>query len=297
MQSAAILIENIRDMPPLVDTHDIHAVEESVQAAGKSMFPEANGEFVAHAFRWARDCFAGRCPGYLPIDARYHDLEHTLQGTACMFAILQSRHEAHATPLCTRRMFELGLLAILLHDTGYLKRSADVAGTSAKYTLVHVKRSMDFAAQLLREHGLRPTDIQAVQNMISCTGVNVDLSRIPFQSEVERVVGFALGTGDLIGQMAADDYVEKLPVLYEEFAEAQQFSGGQASTRTLFASADDLMRNTPLFWQNYVKPKIEKDFQGVHKFLNDPYPDGFNLYMERIEINLSRLREQLTCVV
>ena len=35
-----------------------------------------------------------------------------------------------------------------------------------------------------------------------------------------RIVGFALGTADLLGQMAAPDYVDKLPVLYDEFVEA-----------------------------------------------------------------------------
>ena len=34
------------------------------------------------------------------------------------------------------------------------------------------------------------------------------------QSELERVLGFALATADLVGQMAADDYVDKLPELY-----------------------------------------------------------------------------------
>ena len=56
--------------------------------------------------------------------------------------------------------------------------------------------------------------------MIRCTGVNAALSVIPFQSEMEKVAGFALGTADLLGQMAAEDYVDKLPILYAEFAEA-----------------------------------------------------------------------------
>src|SRR6185437_3386983 len=134
------------------------------------------------------------------------------------------RHRAKAKPLLTQRMFELGLLAILMHDTGYLKQRGDTEGTGAKYTVTHVDRSADFAAQLLADKKFSKADIQAVQNMIHCTGVDAALSVIPFQSEEEKIAGFALGTADLLGQMAAEDYVEKLPVLYSEFAEATQFS-------------------------------------------------------------------------
>src|SRR5690606_10931 len=105
-------------------------------------------------------------------------------------------------------MVELGLLAILMHDTGYLKRRDDTGGTGAKYTLIHVERSMEFAAELLRENHFTDSEINAVQNMIRCTGVNVNLAAIPFQSEEERIAGFALGTADLLGQMAAKDYVD-----------------------------------------------------------------------------------------
>lgn len=291
VQNVANLILEIHDMPPLVDTKDAGVVEEEVQTAYQIMFPGGQWEFVATAFRWALDAFQGRTPGYLPIDARYHDLEHTLQGVTCMVNILQSRHAAAARPEITRRDFELGLCAILLHDTGYLKRTDDSAGTGAKYTLIHVKRSMDFAAQMLRLHGFTSDEIKSVQHMISCTGVNVDLRSIPFQTESERMVGFALGTGDLLGQMAADDYVDKLPILFEEFAEAQQFSGGMGGSRIGFSTAEDLMQKTPAFWNSYVRPKIEVDFQGMYKFLNDPYPNGANIYIDRIEVNIRKLQE------
>ncbi len=39
--------------------------------------------------------------------------------------------------------------------------------------------------------------------------------------------------------------------------------------------------------------KLDRDFGGVHAFLNDPYPSGPNPYFERIEANLERLRQRL----
>ena len=74
-------------------------------------------------------------------------------------------------------MLELGLLAILTHDTGYLKKRGDVGGTGAKYTLIHVDRSIEFAGELMLGHDFAVEEILAVQNMIRCTGVNVKLQK------------------------------------------------------------------------------------------------------------------------
>ncbi len=276
-----------------IDTKQIAQVQPEVQSIYKSVFPQGDTSFLAAAFEWAHACFLGNYKDYQPIDARYHDLEHTLQGTLCMARLLRGWSLAKAQPVLTERLFELGIIAILLHDTGYLKKRDDLEGTGAKYTLIHVDRSIEFAAELLADKNCAPTEIKSVQNMIRCTGLNVDLSSIPFDSELERRVGFALGTADLLGQMAARDYVEKLPVLYSEFAEAARFNPGKMPTAELFGGPEELIQKTPLFWEKYVRAKIENQFQGVYRFLNDPYPGGKNCYINRIDQNISRLRCQL----
>ena len=278
--------------PPVV-TKDPTAVEVEVQAACRAMFPQADPLFVPRVFGWAIECFTGSYRDYWAVDARYHDFEHTLQGTLCLARLLRGRYLAGAQPRFTQPMFQLGLLAMLLHDTGYLKKRDDTQGTGAKYTVTHVQRSAEFARDLLQEKGFSATDIKAVQNMIRCTGVNAALSVIPFQSEMERIGGFALGTADLLGQMAAEDYVEKLPILYAEFAEASACSNDRTHFIALFSSAADLMQKTPTFWEKFVRLKLDRDFGGLHQFLNDPYPSGPNSYFERIETNIARLRQRL----
>lgn len=280
-----------------VATNDPFAVKTEVQAAYLAMFPLGDYEFVFRVFGWAEDCFAGRHPDYQAIDARYHDFEHTLQGTLCMVRLLRCRHAAGTHPKISQHLFELGLIGILLHDTGYLKRRDDTAGTGAKYTATHVYRSLEFAALLLKEQGFSDADTRAVQNMIRCTGIDAFLESISFENDAERVVGFALGTADLLGQMAAEDYVEKLPVLYEEFQEAARHDRGHTDFITKFGGAHDLMQRTPAFWRDYVLPKLDKDFAGLHRFLSQPYPNGANWYVERIEANMGRIREQLTAKV
>ena len=277
-------------MYPPVATKDPTAVQVEVQAAYRTMFPDADPMFVPQVFGWAIECFTGNFRDYQPVDARYHDFEHTLQGTLCLARLLRARHLAEAQPRLTQHLFQLGLLAILLHDTGYLKQRTDTEGTGAKYTVIHVQRSAEFAAELLKEKGFSARDIQAVQNMIRCTGVNAALNVIPFQSDLEKVLGWALGTADLLGQMAADDYVDKLPILYAEFAEASHYSKDRTSFIAMFTSANDLMQKTPAFWEKFVRLKLDRDFGGLHQFLNDPYPSGPNAYFQRIEANIERLR-------
>jgi len=281
-------------MNQTVSTKDPVAVAKEVQAVYLAMFPQGDRLFVHGAFSSAVDCFTGRYADYQPVDTDYHDLEHTLQGALCMVRILHGRQTAADQPPLTQHIFELGLLAILLHDTGYLKKRGDNEGTGAKYTATHVSRSTEFAARLLSEKGHGLEDIHAVQNMIRCTVVDATLTVIPFHDEMEKIVGYALGTADLLGQMAADDYVEKLPILYDEFAEAGHNAPPKSSVVNMFSSARDLLKKTPDFWEKYVKQKLDRDFGGVFRFLNKPYPGGANFYMDKIEANIRHLREVIS---
>jgi predicted metal-dependent HD superfamily phosphohydrolase len=283
-------------MFPLIVTHDPSAVEVEVQAAYREMFPGGDPGFVPRVFSWAIECFTGNYADYQAVDAHYHDLEHTLQGTLCLARLLRGRQRAHVQPALTERLFQLGLIGILLHDTGYLKKRDDLGGTGAKYTITHVHRSADFAAQLLGEKNFAPEEITAVQNMICCTGVDSEVATIPFDSEPERIVGQALATADLLGQMAAEDYVDKLPVLYGEFAEAADYGGGRSSFIKQFRGPEDLVRRTPAFWENLVLPKLEREFGGLHRFLNEPYPGGPNWYVQRIEANMERIKERIAAM-
>ncbi len=281
-------------MGPKIDTSNPQAVAREVQAMYVDLFPGANPVFVSQALGWLKQSFEGKYAEYQPIDTHYHDLEHTLEVSLCMVQILHRRQRLGGQPSLNRKFFELGLLAILLHDTGYLKSRTDTEGTGGKYTFIHVDRSAAFARQLLSDNGYDEASIKAVQNMIHCTGLNVNLNKIPFGSELEKIVGFALGSGDLLGQMAADNYPDKLPALFEEFNESAHFMRDGQTHTGAFESVEDLLRKTPSFWKHCVLPKLQVDFLGLYRFLNDPYPDGPNYYLRKIEENLDRLHRQLS---
>lgn len=279
-------------MPVNISTRDPHAVAAVVQAAYREMFPDGDPLFVSRVFGWAVQAFRGEVPGYQPADTEYHDLEHTLRETLCFARLLLNRHRSGAQPRLTRRHFELGLVAVLFHDAGYLKRSDDLEGTGAKYTLVHVHRSAEFARSFLQARDYPEADIQTVQTMILCTGLDADPDRLPFADEAERAVGCALGTADLLAQMAAEDYLEKLPALYTEFAEAAAYAQDPHSYVAAYRSPEDLLRRTPVFWESWARPRLERQLRGFYRFLSDPYPAGRNEYLERIEAHMTQLRRR-----
>ena len=86
-----------------VVTRDPTAVEFEVQAAYLDMFPDGDKLYIPQIFVWVIDCFTGQHADYLPIDAQYHDFEHTLQGALCMARILHARHRVNAQPRLTAK--------------------------------------------------------------------------------------------------------------------------------------------------------------------------------------------------
>ncbi len=273
-------------MFPPVDTKDAIAVEAFVEAKFTEMYPRASLAWLKHIFRDMQQLFEGRHPDYAPIDIRYHDFEHTLQATVCITLLLEGRHFARVEPIVSPRQFELAVASVLLHDAGYLKLRSDTSGTCAKYTYCHVLRSCAFAASYLPSLNSTPVEIEAVLGAINCTGPTKEISRLHFREPVERIIGCALATADYLGQMAASDYPDELEILYAEFRESDDYIHLPESER-VFKSAEDLVARTPLFWQKFVRAKLESDFQALYRFLARPYPNGPNPYIEAVEQNIA----------
>jgi len=95
--------------------------------------------------------------------------------------------------------------------------------------------------------------------------------------------------------MAAPEYPDKLPALYREFEESDDYLGVPPEKR-VFKSAHDLLSKTPLFWSKVVEPKLQEDFNDLYRYLARPFPDGPNRYLESIERNLSLVRERLVAL-
>ena len=277
-------------MPHNIDTTCPEAVAEAV----KAVFKEVNGQdsfpLIDRLFADVSDFFAGNRPGYQAIDMEYHDFEHTLQVTICLTHILEGRRLSAVNPSLGIRVWELAVASALLHDTGFLKETGDTEGTGAKYTFVHELRSCKFARKFLPEIGLTETEVEDVCSAVMCTGPRNDIKKATFRCEGTRQMALILVTADYLAQMSAADYLEKLPRLYQEFAEAFEMNHIPEEKRP-YHSLNELLEMTPGFWNGYVLPLLENELCGTYKFLAVNKPS--NPYLDSVEENLQLLKSRM----
>ena len=234
--------------------------------------------------------FAGQYPGYRGIDMSYHDFEHTLQATVCMLSVIQGRQQSGATPPFHRRDAELSLMAVLLHDAGFLKQIDDSSGTGAKYTHVHELRSCQFARSYLPQYALSPEELDDVCAAIKCTGPRNRIAGHRFHRPEARIIACIVVTADYLAQMSAPDYLGKLPLLFSEFQEAYDYEHLPAERRP-YHSLRELQQKTPDFWHKFVQPLLEYEADGMYRFLSitgQPNP-----YLQAVEDNLTKIRARL----
>jgi hypothetical protein len=279
-------------MFPPVDTKNASAVADFVEAKFTQMYPGASLQWIETIMRDMQKLFEGRHADYAGIDIRYHDFEHTLQATVCITLLLEGRHYARVEPAVSARQFELAVAGVLLHDAGYLRLRSDHGGTCAKYTYCHVLRSCAFAASYLPSLGATTKEVEAVLGAINCTGPTKEISRLHFREPIDRIIGCALATADYLGQMAAADYPDELEILYKEFDESDDYIHVPKEQR-MFKSAADLISRTPVFWQKFVRAKLESDFQALYRFLARPYPGGPNPYIDAVERNIAIIERRV----
>jgi hypothetical protein len=226
--------------------------------------------------------FQGNFPGYRRCNTRYHDLNHTMD---CLLVTAKLIHGAFLNGIIfDKKEVTLGLIAALLHDTGYIQAVGDNTGTGAKYTVCHIERSIDFMKKYFHENKFPSEYSQICGNLLRCTGLDVKIDEIKFQSREEEILGKILGTADLLGQMADEHYLEKLPFLYDEFKE-----GGVPG----YSDKDDLLAKTPAFWK-MVKERLGLELGQVDRYLGDYFRVlcGINqdLYRQAIDRNIERLQ-------
>ena len=276
--------------PHEIDTKTPVAVVKAVKEAFASIDATSSFPLLERLFDDVEGMFHGRYPGYQAIDMKYHDFEHTMQATMCLTQILLGRSLAGDKPVLTARDWELAIMAVLLHDTGYLKPAGDADGSGAKYTFVHERRSCEFCREYLPRMGATATEIEDICAAIICTGPRNKISQISFRSESARHLAFVLVTADYLAQMSAPDYIQKLPALYREFEEAFDFEKIPPEKRP-YHTYRQLLEKTGSFWHDYVRPMLDFEAGGVHRYLasaGQPNP-----YLQAVEANLAEVRRLL----
>jgi hypothetical protein len=278
MKSKSILYE-------LIDMNKPQAVMEEIKTVAAMIRPSDDFGMINNAFRDVLQLFTGCYPGYKKNDTGYHDFYHTMD---VMLASIRLMHGA----AINGADFSLGevnqiLLSAMMHDTGYIQRDTDPGGTGARYTAIHIERSINFVTHYLQKNQNIAGDSETMAQILRCTGLNVKIKDIPFQSEKTRFLGFVLGTADLLGQMADRYYLEKLPILYHEFQEGNILG---------FSSDFDLLKKTPDFYI-LANIRFKNELGGVDRFMKDHFDARWNIPLDLYVVAIRKNIEYLNKIV
>lgn len=269
----------------LVDMSDPKRVFDEITAIMGITFPGYDSRLIERVFADVSRLFAGQYPGYRKCNTAYHDLGHTTDASLAMVRLIHGT--VRGGEVLSEKNATLGLVCALLHDAGYIQTVNDTEGTGAKYTMNHIERSARFAEGYFGEIGLSEQDHSNCESILRCTGLSVKIKEITFGSRQIELLGQMMGTADLLGQMADERYVEKLPILYSEFQEGRVPG---------FSSEYDLLKSTSGFFE-MVKKRCAQEFGNVSRYMVLHFSARWgierDLYEEAITGNILKLRELL----
>jgi hypothetical protein len=266
----------------LITMENPYEVMSEVKKLILLIFKEFDFEQIDQIYCDILKLFRGKYPGYRRCNTTYHDVNHTMD---CFLAMTRLIHGAVVGGISfAKRDVSLGLISALMHDTGYIQTVAENNGTGAQYTLSHIERSIEFMEKYFQDSKFPSAWLPVCRNFLRCTGLDVKIADIDFESREHEILGQMLGTADLIGQMADKHYLEKLRFLYNEFKE-----GGVPG----YADEVDLLKKTPNFWE-MVKQRFVLQLGQVDLFLRHHFRARYgidqDLYRVAIDRNIDRLQ-------
>jgi len=230
-----------------------------------------------------QDLFLGKMKGYRECNTEYHDLRHTLDTFLAVARLIDGYNLSEEK--FDVQISENLLKAALFHDTGYIQEEWDTAGTGAKYTQEHVKRSTVFVEKNAEKLGLNIKNVDSINLYIICSHLGTDFKVLSFSSGIDRTAGAILGTSDLLGQMSDRIYLEKLLFLYYEYKEASL-----PGYNTEF----DIIRKTLDFYK-VVKDRLHTTFFNIFKYAKAHFKHRYNidqnLYIDAMENNINFVKK------
>ena len=287
---------NQNDVSNRINVEDSDQVRDAVIAIFNARYPGSDFAPLARAFNDVKALFEGDFPGYLPCDTLYHDARHTLDMTLAMARLVEGhdRTQLIAEKLGARRAI-LGVVIALLHDSGYMRRSSEAdVENGAIFTKVHVSRSADFLSRYLPTIAFA-AEAETAARLVHFTGYEMDVDDIKVADPKDRLIGYMVGTADLIGQMSDRMYLEKCrEFLYREFVlgsiARETLADGREIVR--YASPEDLIYKTPGFYEYVARARINRKLGAADRWAEAHF-DGPSLYQAEIDSNMSYLREAI----
>jgi hypothetical protein len=281
------IFHNDLDVNQQVKTTDPADVQREIDRIFLELYPSASTAPLDRAFFDITRLYRGEFPGFLSCDTPYHDIQHVLEVTLAMARLLDGyeRSRVSADPIGAH-LFQLGVVTALFHDCGYLRHDSELGRNGAEFTTTHVSRGAQFLKTYMATLGM-PEYADAAADLVHFTGYERPVATIDMPNLSMRLVGYLLGSADIIAQMADRCYLEKCrDRLYPEFV-----AGGIASKtlpngdkQVVFASGEDLVMKTPGFYAGASR-RLNGDLQGLHSFAGKHF-GGQQLYQEEIDKNI-----------
>ncbi len=265
-------------------------VRQACASLLERIYPNVDLRPVDMAFDMFARLYSGTLPGYVGCDTWYHDAQHSLDCTLATTRLLHGYESSvvESERLGARRGI-LGVIIALFHDAGYIRRTDDKARNGAEYTLTHVHRSGEFLASFLPMVGFS-AETGLTRQLVHFTGFEVALDRIQVSDPKDRILGFMIGTADILAQTSDRCYLEKCrDYLYREF-EICGLAGALRNGRPkpLYTSPEALLHGTPEFTRKLWAERMDGYFQGVYRYM-DAYFGGGNPYMEQIAEHINHI--------
>lgn len=288
------------DVSNLVDVTSPEAVKNEVLSLYEQLYPEFSASVeagaVARAFDDFERLFTGHYPGYTYCDTPYHDIQHTLDMSLALARLIYGHdHGAKASDQLGFHRASVGVICALFHDAGYIRHNNDSQHRNgAEYTKTHVSRSAGFLGDYLPSVGLGSGAFIS-RKIVHFTGYEVSVDRLQLEDKKFQLVGYMLGSADLMAQMADRCYLEKCrDRLYPEFVLGgiDRIERADGSSHRIYTSPTNLLQQTPDFYQKSVFPRLEHIFEGVYRYAGDFFSKG-NLYMREIDNNVDYLQKVL----
>lgn len=265
-------------------------VLEAVSGILGTRYPGLDTQPLEHAFATFGQLYAGWLPGYYGCDTWYHDAQHSLDCTLAMARLLDGhdRSRPEQQRLGARRAV-LGVIIALFHDAGYIRHAGDAARNGAEFTMTHVQRSGDFLRHYLPQVGYA-AEAGLASQVVHFTGYEVALDRIEVSHPLDRMLGFLLGTADVLAQTSDRCYLEKCrDYLYREFELCGLAgSGHEAGSTPVYTSVEELLKRTPEYNLKLWEERLDGYFGSVYRYLEAHF-EGANPYRDSVKANLARI--------
>ncbi|MFA7384088.1 MAG: GAF domain-containing protein [Desulfurivibrionaceae bacterium] len=236
------------------------------------------------------DLYAGRWSSHEACTVTYHNFSHALDVCLAAARMLAGWNKAEQAQPLNKKYFQLGMAACLFHDAGYIKDKGDLAGEGGKFTLIHVDRSMKIAREYLTRRQWPTKEVDEVVRMIAIT----DYAKLPdlvrlFKDIRMKTVAQMVATADLVAQMAAPDYGQRMADLFAEFKEVYEFENREALIKKgakVYKTSQEIKDGTIAFCEQFVVPTLRK-LGRMDRYLSSFFGEDINPYQKNIAANLS----------